>query len=67
MKILFVQNAQGIGGSENYMLHLLPALRDLGHEVAFAGVHNRRAKGIKAEVEQWLQGFRDLGIPVFYR
>jgi L-malate glycosyltransferase len=49
------------------MLHLLPALRELGHEVAFAGVHNRRAKGKKAEVEQWLQGFRDLGIPVFYR
>ena len=49
------------------MLHLLPALRDLGHEVAFAGVHNRRAKGKKAEVEQWLQGFHDLEIPVFYR
>ncbi len=67
MKILFVQNAQGIGGSENYMLHLLPALRERGHEVAFAGVHNTRARGKRDEVSRWMDSFRALDIPVFYR
>ncbi|MBI1193278.1 MAG: glycosyltransferase [Bacteroidetes bacterium] len=67
MKILFAQNAQGIGGSENYLLRLLPALQERGHEVAFAGVHNTKAPGSIAEVDRWMQGFRDQQIPVFFR
>jgi glycosyltransferase involved in cell wall biosynthesis len=67
LRILFAQNAQGIGGSENYLLRLLPALRDRGHEVAFAGVHHRGRPGSRAEVERWLDGFRREGIPVHFR
>ena len=67
MKILFAQNAQGIGGSENYLLRLLPALQERGHEVAFAGVHNTRAQGSATEVDLWMQGFRDQNVPVFFR
>lgn len=67
MNLLFAQNAQGIGGSENYLVQLLPALRNLGHDVAFAGIHNTRAKGSRDEVEQWMQKFRDRNVPVFFR
>jgi glycosyltransferase involved in cell wall biosynthesis len=33
VKVLHVQKASGIGGSERHLLTLLPALRDAGHEV----------------------------------
>ena len=67
MRILFAQNAQGIGGSENYLLRLLPALKERGHEVALAAVHNRRRHGSKDEVDRWLAGFQDQAIAVHYR
>lgn len=67
LRILFVQNAQGIGGSENYLLRMLPAMRDRGHEVALAAVHNTRKPGSKAEVDRWLGALRQEGLTVHYR
>jgi glycosyltransferase involved in cell wall biosynthesis len=67
LRILFVQNAQGIGGSENYLLRMLPAMRDRGHEVALAAVHNIRKPGSKAEVDRWLGALRQEGLTVHYR
>lgn len=67
LRILFVQNAQGIGGSENYISRIMPSMRDRGHEVALAAVHNTRRPSRKMELNRWLGTLRQEGLAVHYR
>ena len=46
MKVLFVQNIEGIAGSEKYFWHLLPSLKKSGIEVAFLCVYKKEFSGV---------------------
>jgi glycosyltransferase involved in cell wall biosynthesis len=39
MKVLYIQNIEGIGGSENYFLEIIPKLREKGIDVSFVAVY----------------------------
>lgn len=54
MKVLFIQNIEGIGGSENYFLELLPKLKEKGIEVCFLGVFLKEKEKEMRDFEQKL-------------
>ena len=64
MKVLHVQNLQGIGGSENYLIRILPALKKAGVDVACAVVFNRERPGSRKEVEFFCDQLRSDGVEV---
>lgn len=49
MKVLFVQNIEGIAGSEKYFLQLLPSLKQRGVSVEFLAVHKHDYISISQE------------------
>ncbi|MBK7130549.1 MAG: glycosyltransferase family 4 protein [Crocinitomicaceae bacterium] len=49
MKILFVQNIEGIAGSEKYFWHIIPALVARGWNIEFLSVHKPEFKDISTE------------------
>lgn len=61
MRILFMQNIHAIGGSENYLLALLPALMARGIACEFVNVYKK--VDVK-EAQAYSKRMRDLGIPV---
>lgn len=54
MKVLFVQNIEGIAGSEKYFWHLLPALKKSAVEVEFLSVFKPQFKNVTEEFENEL-------------
>ena len=61
MRILSMQNIRGIGGSEMYLLELLPALQAKGITTEFINVFK---KADTAEAQDFSQRLRDKGISV---
>ena len=55
MKVLFVQNIEGIAGSEKYFWQLLPALKSSNIEVEFLCVHKKKYTHISIEFAQELK------------
>jgi len=55
LKVLFVQNIEGIAGSEKYFWQLLPALKSANVEVEFLCVHKKKFEAVSIEFAQQLK------------
>lgn len=60
MKVLFIQNIEGIGGSENYFLEIIPSLMSKGIEVTFLGIYLKEKASM---VEEFGVKLNALNIP----
>lgn len=58
MKVLFVQNIEGIAGSEKYFLQLLPSLKSNDVDVHFLAVHKNQFKNVATHFCQELQSLK---------
>jgi len=54
MKVLFVQNMEGIAGSEKYFWNLLPSLKKSGIEVAFLCVYKKKYTAVSQKFCDYL-------------
>lgn len=63
MKVLFVQNIEGIAGSEKYFWQLLPALKSKGIDVEFLCIHQKKFNEV---VNQFAKELLDHQIKVHF-
>jgi len=64
MKILFIQNYETLAGSENYMLHLLPAIAKTRSDISveFLGVYK---PGFEKEINKYVSLLKERGIKAY--
>ncbi|MFT7589922.1 MAG: hypothetical protein ACI959_002143, partial [Limisphaerales bacterium] len=64
MKVLFLQNIEGIGGSENYLIKLLPGLKKAGIECEMLSVIPNFRKGDQGSSDDFKDKLEAEGICV---